>query len=146
MSWFFLVVANNKISCIYTAWHCPIALYPGRQMVTASLFQILSGDAVVIRGVPKGGPPPERTISLSNITAPRLARRPNPSAEGSVETKDEVWYLGACWTAGEVVVKINVIDQIKTLYYRFLQKLYNIWATTLITNELNCTKLLNVIY
>ena len=48
-------------------------------------LQILSGDAVVIRGQPHGGPPKERTICLSNITAPRLARRANPK-----ETKDEV--------------------------------------------------------
>lgn len=54
------------------------------------MFQVLSGDSVVIRGQPKGGPPPERTVSLSNITAPRLARRPNPNAEGITETKDEV--------------------------------------------------------
>lgn len=53
-------------------------------------LQVLSGDAVVIRGQPKGGPPPERTLCFSNITAPRLARRANPNVEGSVETKDEV--------------------------------------------------------
>jgi len=51
---------------------------------------VLSGDAVVIRGQPRGGPPPERTLCFSNITAPRLARRANPNVEGSVETKDEV--------------------------------------------------------
>lgn len=50
--------------------------------------QVLSGDAVVIRGQPKGGPPPEKTICFSNITAPRMARRPNP-AQDNVETKDE---------------------------------------------------------
>ena len=44
----------------------------------------------MIRGQPKGGPPPERTLALSYITAPRLARRANPSSEGSTETKDEV--------------------------------------------------------
>ena len=37
-------------------------------------FQVLDGGAVVIRGVPKGGPPPERTLALTNINAPRLAR------------------------------------------------------------------------
>ena len=35
---------------------------------------MLDGGAVVIRGVPKGGPPPERTLALTNINAPRLAR------------------------------------------------------------------------
>lgn len=50
---------------------------------------VLSGDSIIIRGQPKGGPPPEKQISLSNITAPRLARRANPNIEGSVETNDE---------------------------------------------------------
>ncbi|KAK2184568.1 hypothetical protein NP493_260g03038 [Ridgeia piscesae] len=63
--------------------------------------QVLSGDSVVIRGVPRGGPPPERTMCLSNITAPRLARRPNPNAEGSVETKDEPY----AWEAREFLRK-----------------------------------------
>lgn len=55
-----------------------------------TLSQVLSGDCVVIRGQPKGGPPPERTLALTNITAPKLARRPNPG-EGKTESKDEVW-------------------------------------------------------
>lgn len=49
--------------------------------------QVLSGDTVVIRGQPRGGPPPEKTIYLSNITAPKLAKRPT---EQVAETKDEV--------------------------------------------------------
>ena len=53
------------------------------------LLQVLSGDAVVIRGQPRGGPPPERTLCFSNITAPRMARRANPTIE-TAETKDEV--------------------------------------------------------
>ena len=52
--------------------------------------QILSGDAVVIRGQPRGGPPPTRIIAISNILAPRLARRGNPNIEGSTDTNDEV--------------------------------------------------------
>lgn len=47
---------------------------------------------MVIRGQPKGGPPPEKTICFSNITAPRMARRPNP-AQDNVETKDEVRHM-----------------------------------------------------
>ncbi|XP_062586352.1 staphylococcal nuclease domain-containing protein 1-like [Saccostrea cucullata] len=62
--------------------------------------QVLSGDAVVIRGQPKGGPPPEKTICFSNITAPRMARRPNP-AQDSVETKDEPF----AWEAREYLRK-----------------------------------------
>jgi len=37
--------------------------------------QVLSGDNILIRGQPKGGPPPERQLALSNVVAPRLARR-----------------------------------------------------------------------
>ncbi|XP_014664690.1 PREDICTED: LOW QUALITY PROTEIN: staphylococcal nuclease domain-containing protein 1-like [Priapulus caudatus] len=59
--------------------------------------QVQSGDAVVVRGQPKGGPPPERTVCLSNIVAPKLARRSNPNAPNSVETKDEPY----AWEARE---------------------------------------------
>ena len=45
---------------------------------------------MVIRGQPRQGPPPERTLALSNITAPKMARRGRPGEEGSTETKDEV--------------------------------------------------------
>ena len=51
--------------------------------------QVLSGDTVIVRGPPRGGPPPERTIGLSNVTAPRLARRPG-IADDSKDSKDEV--------------------------------------------------------
>ena len=47
---------------------------------------------MVIRNQPRSGPPQEKTLALSNVVAPRLARRPNPGPDGSapVETKDEV--------------------------------------------------------
>ncbi|RUS90599.1 hypothetical protein EGW08_001596 [Elysia chlorotica] len=67
----------------------------------AVVKQVLSGDTVVLRGQPKGGPPPERTVCLSNITAPKLARRPNPNVENSTETKDEPW----AWEAREFLRK-----------------------------------------
>jgi len=60
-----------------------------KEMMKGIVKQVLSGDSIIIRGQPKGGPPPERQISLANINAPRLARRPNPNIEGSVETQDE---------------------------------------------------------
>ncbi|XP_066992984.1 staphylococcal nuclease domain-containing protein 1 [Anabrus simplex] len=56
--------------------------------------QVLSGDSVIIRGQPRGGPPPERQINLSNITAPKLARR---AIAGGEETKDEPY----AWEARE---------------------------------------------
>ena len=45
---------------------------------------------MVVRGQPRGGPPPTRTVAMSNIIAPRLARRGNPTVEGSSDTPDEV--------------------------------------------------------
>jgi len=63
--------------------------------------QVLSGDTIIVRGQPKGGPPPERTVCLSNIQAPRLARRSNPNFPDSVETKDEPY----AWEAREFLRK-----------------------------------------
>ncbi|VDO72847.1 unnamed protein product [Schistosoma curassoni] len=39
--------------------------------------QVLSGDTIVIRDRPINGPPPERTIILSNISCGRVARKPS---------------------------------------------------------------------
>jgi len=47
--------------------------------------QILSGDNILIRGQPKGGPPPERQLALSNIVAPRLARRAVGESDATVD-------------------------------------------------------------
>jgi staphylococcal nuclease domain-containing protein 1 len=44
---------------------------------------------VVIRGQPRNGPPPERTLAITEIDVPRCARRPggnNPSG-----TEDDPW-------------------------------------------------------
>nr|CAG4651604.1 EOG090X01F7 [Triops cancriformis] len=60
--------------------------------------QVLSGDAVIIRGIPKGGPPPERQLNLSSINAPRLGRRATANAE---ESKDEPF----AWEAREFLRK-----------------------------------------
>ena len=50
----------------------------------------------MIRGQPRGGPPPERTLALSNIIAPKMARRANPNVEGSTDSKDEVKSVYVC--------------------------------------------------
>jgi hypothetical protein len=55
---------------------------------TRACCQVLSGDTIVIRGQPRGGPPPERTLSLASIQAPRPARRPN--AQGENASNDDV--------------------------------------------------------
>ena len=77
-------------SCIwfYTVYHSCMCIY--NVCIYDQWIQILSGDTVVIRGQPRGGPPPTRTLTLSKITAPRLARRANPNVEGSLDTVDEV--------------------------------------------------------
>ena len=41
---------------------------------------------MVIRGQPRNGPPPEKTLALSNIMAPKIARR---NKEGEI-SKEEV--------------------------------------------------------
>ncbi|GFS55544.1 staphylococcal nuclease domain-containing protein 1 [Trichonephila inaurata madagascariensis] len=61
--------------------------------------QVNSGDTVVIRGQPKGGPPDEITITLTGLTAPKLGRRPNTNGEGA--TKDEPF----AWEAREFLRK-----------------------------------------
>lgn len=62
---------------------------------------ILSGDSVVVRGQPRGGPPPERIICLSGITAPKLARRPVMGVEESQNSQDEPF----AWDAREFLRK-----------------------------------------
>jgi staphylococcal nuclease domain-containing protein 1 len=49
----------------------------GRAIVKA----VLSGDTVILRGRPVSGPPPERTLSLAYIMAPRLGTPSDPSKE-----------------------------------------------------------------
>jgi len=63
--------------------------------------QVLSGDSVVVRGQPRGGPPPERTVCLSNCVAPKPARRPNPNIDQGAETKDEPY----AWESREFLRK-----------------------------------------
>ena len=67
-------------------WSCKFLSRTHKRCV---FVQALSGDTIIVRGPPRGGPPPERTIGLSNVTAPRLARRPG-IADESKESKDEV--------------------------------------------------------
>lgn len=50
--------------------------------------QVLSGDTFILQGPVSNGPPKELTLYLANLSAPRLARRPNENNEGS---SDEVF-------------------------------------------------------
>nr|QBI71268.1 ebna2 binding protein P100 [Carausius morosus] len=78
---------------------------PPPQVKRGIVKQVLSGDSVIIRGVPKGGPPPEKQINLSNITAPKLARRAIGSAD---ETKDEPY----AWESREFLRKKIVGEEV----------------------------------
>ncbi|ODN01371.1 nuclease domain-containing protein 1, partial [Orchesella cincta] len=71
------------------------------QLFKGIVKQALSGDSIIIRGQPKGGPPPERQLNFSNITAPRLARRPGGPGGKADEGKDEPW----AWESREFVRK-----------------------------------------
>ncbi len=61
----------------------------------------MDGGAIIIRGQPRNGPPPERTLALENIEAPRMARRPTGNNPG---TADEPW----SWEAREYLRKLLV--------------------------------------
>ncbi|XP_051911501.1 staphylococcal nuclease domain-containing protein 1 isoform X2 [Hippocampus zosterae] len=56
---------------------------------------VLSGCAIIVRGQPRGGPPPERQINLSNIRAGALARRAAQSQPDTKDTPDEAWAFQA---------------------------------------------------
>lgn len=43
------------------------------KVLYGTVAQVLSGDTILLVGVPRGGPPPERQLSLSSIYAPKLA-------------------------------------------------------------------------
>ncbi|CAD7690317.1 staphylococcal nuclease domain-containing protein 1 [Lycaon pictus] len=56
---------------------------------------VLSGCAIIVRGQPRGGPPPERQINLSNIRAGNLARRAAATQPDAKDTPDEAWAFPA---------------------------------------------------
>ncbi|CAJ0581780.1 unnamed protein product, partial [Mesorhabditis spiculigera] len=68
--------------------------------------QVLSGDAVVIQGTATQGPPPEATVYLSSVTAPRLGKRPTDTVSG---TPDEPY----AWEAREWLRK-KIVGQVVT--------------------------------
>ncbi|BBN01059.1 staphylococcal nuclease domain-containing protein 1 [Marchantia polymorpha subsp. ruderalis] len=65
-----------------------------------------SGDSLLIMGNVKGGPPPEKTITLASLIAPKLARR---------DGKDESWawdsreYLRKKCIGKEVTFKVDYV-------------------------------------
>ena len=91
----------------HQAWSCQTSLLPLSTSESPQLmeFQVLSGDAVVLLGPPTAphGLPQEITVYLANISAPRLAKRPNDNATGS---SDEPF----AWEAREFIRK-KIIGQ-----------------------------------
>uniref|UniRef100_A0A665VFS5 Staphylococcal nuclease domain-containing protein n=1 Tax=Echeneis naucrates TaxID=173247 RepID=A0A665VFS5_ECHNA len=59
------------------------------------LYLVLSGCAIIVRGQPRGGPPPERQINLSNIRAGAMARRAAQGQPDTKDTPDEPWAFQA---------------------------------------------------
>ncbi|XP_053597655.1 staphylococcal nuclease domain-containing protein 1 [Microplitis demolitor] len=66
---------------------------------------IVSGDTITIRGQPRGGPPPEKTIALSNVTAPKLGRR---GVNNGDDIRDEPW----AWEAREFLRKKLIAQEV----------------------------------
>ena len=50
---------------------------------TAIVKAVVSGDTLILQGRSTGGPPPERTICLSSLQAPKVSRGPNSPEEVS---------------------------------------------------------------
>uniref|UniRef100_A0A8B9IG62 Staphylococcal nuclease and tudor domain containing 1 n=1 Tax=Anser cygnoides TaxID=8845 RepID=A0A8B9IG62_ANSCY len=75
------VVGSTESSWGPAARGVPEGLVPG----------VLSGCAIIVRGQPRGGPPPERQINLSNIRAGSLARRAAAGQPDAKDTPDEPW-------------------------------------------------------
>merc|ERR1740129_1705780 len=79
----------------------PAAVAAPKQYFKGVVKQVMDGGAVVIRGPPRNGPPAERILALTNINAPRLARRKTANAEATV---DEAF----AWDAREFLRKMIV--------------------------------------
>uniref|UniRef100_A0A673BIQ7 Staphylococcal nuclease domain-containing protein n=1 Tax=Sphaeramia orbicularis TaxID=375764 RepID=A0A673BIQ7_9TELE len=60
-----------------------------------TLHQFLISCAIIVRGQPRGGPPPERQINLSNIRAGAMARRAAQGQPDTKDTPDEPWAFQA---------------------------------------------------
>lgn len=54
---------------------------------TAVVKAVTSGDTVILQGRAQNGPPPERSLSLSSLLAPKVARGPNGPEEVSLIQK-----------------------------------------------------------
>eukprot|EP00116_Pleurobrachia_bachei_P002020 sb/3462282/ len=90
-----VVLRSIQLSLSLSSMAAPNTYYRG------FIKQINSGDTVVIRGKPRGGPPQEQTIILSHITAPKLGRRPIGNDDATI---DEPY----AWESREFLRKLTV--------------------------------------
>lgn len=74
------------------------------QYFTGIVKQVQDGGFITIRGQPRNGPPPERTIALSEIDAPKMARRPTPNNANPTPAQDEPM----AWESREFLRKLLV--------------------------------------
>uniref|UniRef100_A0A8C7ZJY9 Staphylococcal nuclease domain-containing protein n=1 Tax=Oryzias sinensis TaxID=183150 RepID=A0A8C7ZJY9_9TELE len=70
-------------------------MLPADPLESLQTVFVLSGCAIIVRGQPRGGPPPERQINLSNIRAGALARRAAQGQPDVKDTPDEPWAFQA---------------------------------------------------
>lgn len=56
---------------------------------TAVVKAVTSGDTVILQGRAANGPPPERSLSLSSLLAPKVARGPNGPEEVSLRERTD---------------------------------------------------------
>uniref|UniRef100_A0A8C9YHA3 Staphylococcal nuclease domain-containing protein 1 n=1 Tax=Sander lucioperca TaxID=283035 RepID=A0A8C9YHA3_SANLU len=68
---------------------------PAASLQRGIVKMVLSGCAIIVRGQPRGGPPPERQINLSNIRAGAMARRAAQGQPDTKDTPDEPWAFQA---------------------------------------------------
>ncbi|XP_010784266.1 staphylococcal nuclease domain-containing protein 1-like [Notothenia coriiceps] len=71
------------------------AAAPAASLQRGIVKMVLSGCAIIVRGQPRGGPPPERQINLSNIRAGAMARRAAQAQPDSKDTPDEPYAFQA---------------------------------------------------
>ena len=66
---------------------------------------VVSGDQIIVRGQPRGGPPKEKVIIFSNLDAGKTAKRANPNGENPVAATGDAEYA---WTARETLRKKTI--------------------------------------
>uniref|UniRef100_A0A3Q3FEJ7 Staphylococcal nuclease domain-containing protein 1 n=1 Tax=Labrus bergylta TaxID=56723 RepID=A0A3Q3FEJ7_9LABR len=71
------------------------ATAPAAPLQRGIVKMVLSGCAIIVRGQPRGGPPPERQINLSNIRAGAMARRAAQAQPDTKDTPDEPYAFQA---------------------------------------------------